>query len=86
MIPSDFNQLKKLLYERKIKYIVYDMNTLKGLIDYGWRKEKIPNIANFYQQYHDFITRLEAEKKVKFITKFSDPEAIHETSIYEVLY
>ena len=86
MIPGDYYQFKNLLYERKIKYIVYDMNTLKGLTDFGWKKDKIPNIVKFYQQYHDFITMLEAEKKVKFITKFSDPEAIHETSIYEVIY
>ncbi len=86
MIPTNINNFKNLLYERKIKYIVYDMNTLKGLIDYGWKKDKIPNIVKFYQQYNDYITILESEKKVKFITKFSDPEAIHETSIYEVLY
>ena len=86
LIPSDYIQFKNLLKERRIKYIVYDMNSLKGLVDFGWEKNKMPNIVKFYQQYHDFITMLEAEKKVKFITKFSDPEAIHETSIYEVIY
>jgi hypothetical protein len=86
LIPRDYIQFKNLLIERRIKYIVYDMNSLKGYVDFGWEKNKIPNIVNFFQQYHDFITMLEAEKKVKFITKFSDPEAIHETSIYEVMY
>lgn len=86
MIPGDFNHLESLLYERKIKYIIYDMNTMKGYTNYGYLQNKTPNIANFYQQYANFILKLEAQKKVKFITKFSDSEAIHETSIYEVIY
>lgn len=86
MIPGDFNHLEMLLYERKIKYIVYDMHTMKGYTNYGYNQLKTPKIVNFYQKYSDFIIQLEAEKKVKFLTKFSDPEAIHETSIYEVIY